>query len=84
MKQMEQMEQKVIEIVESCMPRDGMVASLEADIQRDLEFESLDMIMLWNELEAEFGIEIKDEYLKGVRTVRDVIESIEKLQGTVK
>ena len=80
---MEKIEQKVMEIVESCLPKDGLVVSLEADIQRDLEFDSLDMTMLWNELEAEFGFEIQSEHLEGVRTVGDVIKSIEKLHGTV-
>jgi len=78
------MEQRVIEIVESSLPREGISVSLDSDIQMDLNFDSLDIIMLWNELEEEFGIEIQDESLKGVRTVGDVIKSIEIMKGMVK
>ena len=77
------MEQRVIEIVKSSLPRDGISVSLDSDIQLDLNFDSLDIIMLWNELEEEFSIEIRDEYLRGVRTVGDIINSIEKMQGMV-
>ena len=77
------MEQMVINVVESCRPKSGAGISLETDIQKDLEFESLDMIMLASELEAEFDIAIQDDDLKHVRTVGDLIGSIEKLTGTV-
>ncbi|MCL1875078.1 MAG: phosphopantetheine-binding protein [Synergistaceae bacterium] len=73
------MEQRVIDVVENCRPKSGGSISLKTDIQNDLEFESLDMIMLGNELEEEFGVIIRDEDLKGVRTVSDIIGKIENL-----
>ena len=73
------MEQRVIDVVENCRPKIGGRISQETDIQNDLEFESLDMIMLGNELEEEFGVSIRDEDLKGIRTVSDIIGKIENL-----
>jgi len=70
----------VINVVESCRPKSGACISLETDIQRDLEYESLDMIMLGSELEAEFDITIQDGDFKGVRTVGDLVRCIDNIK----
>ena len=74
------MEQRVMKVVESCLPRDGIKVFLEADIMKDLGFDSLDMLMLWSELEQEFGVAIQNEDLKGIKTVNDIVQNINKLQ----
>ena len=75
------MEQRVIEVVKSCMPKDGMDVFLETNIQMDLQYDSLDILMLFNELETEFGITIQNEDVKSIRTVGDIVE---KLRGETK
>jgi acyl carrier protein len=72
------MEQRVINVVESCRPRDGEIISLQMEIQRDLGFESLDMMLLWNELETEFGVTIRDDDLKDIKTVGDILEKMKR------
>jgi acyl carrier protein len=45
----------------------------------DLKIDSLDGINLMFEVENEFGIEIPDEEAKQIRSVRQMVEGIEKL-----
>jgi len=75
------MEQMVINVVELCRPKSGSSISPDMDIQRDLEFESLDMMMLGTELEAAFDIAIKDSDFKEIKTVGDLINHIKKVKN---
>jgi acyl carrier protein len=68
------LEEKVIKLVmeqldvtrEECVPEASFIDDLGAD--------SLDLVELIMEMEEVFGIEIADEELEKIRTVKDVIE----------
>jgi acyl carrier protein len=47
---------------------------LDASFIDDLGADSLDLVELIMEMEENFGIEIKDEELEKIRTIRDVID----------
>lgn len=57
---------------------DTSVVSLDADLLRDLDLDSLDTVELTLGLEERFAIEIPDSELEDVVTVGDVVELIER------
>jgi acyl carrier protein len=68
------LEEKVIKLVmeqldvtrEECVPEASFIDDLGAD--------SLDLVELIMEMEEVFGIEIADEELEKIRTIKDVVE----------
>lgn len=76
-------EEKVIEIImeqldvtkEECVP--------EASFMDDLGADSLDIVELIMAMEENFGIEITDDELLKIRTVRDAMEFIAKKRGMI-
>jgi acyl carrier protein len=51
---------------------------LEASFIDDLGADSLDLVELIMEMEEKFGVEIADEELEKIRTIKDVIEFLTK------
>ena len=68
------LEEKVIKLVmeQLDVTRDECV--LEASFIDDLGADSLDLVELIMEMEEAFGIEIADEELEKIRTIKDVID----------
>jgi acyl carrier protein len=68
------LEEKIIDIIveqlevtrEECIP--------EADFIDDLGADSLDLVELIMEMEENFGIQIADDELEKIRTIKDVID----------
>jgi len=68
------LEERVIEIImeqldvtkEECLPEASFIDDLGAD--------SLDLVELIMEMEENFGIQIADEELEKIRTIKDVID----------
>ncbi len=54
--------------------------SLESDIIKDLGADSLDVVELLISLEDDYGISIPEEDIAGVKTVKDIVDMIEKFQ----
>lgn len=76
-------EEKIIEIImeqldvskEECVP--------EASFMDDLGADSLDIVELIMAMEENFGIEITDDELLKIRTIRDAIDFIVKKRGMI-
>ena len=49
---------------------------LEANLFEDLALDSIDALDMVGMLEARLGIEVREEDLKAIRTVRDVVDYI--------
>ena len=72
------LEDRVIEIIvqrldvtkEECVPEASFIDDLGAD--------SLDLVELIMEMEENFGLQISDEELEKIRTIKDVIEFLKK------
>lgn len=47
--------------------------TLQSDFREDLEMDSLDVVEVLMSLEDEFGVEIPDEDIEGIKTVEDLI-----------
>ncbi len=52
--------------------------TLESKLIEDLKADSLDVVELIMDLEQEYGIEIPDDELPGIRTVGDIVKFIAK------
>ena len=50
--------------------------SLETRLEEDLEADSLDLVELAMALEEELSLEIPDEELEGIRTVKDAVDFV--------
>ena len=53
---------------------------LESDIVKELGADSLDVVELLISLEDDYGISIPEEDIANVKTVKDIVEMIEKFQ----
>ncbi|HNS56004.1 MAG TPA: acyl carrier protein [Smithellaceae bacterium] len=74
------LEEKVIKLVmeQLDVTRDECV--LEASFIDDLGADSLDLVELIMEMEEEFDLEIEDEELEKIRTIKDVVDFL-KFKG---
>ncbi len=73
---MENIEEKVKEIIADRLGVDPDEVTPEASFVEDLGADSLDTVELVMALEEEFGIEIPDEDAENIKTVGDAIEYI--------
>ena len=72
------LEEKVIKLVMEQLDVTKEVCVLEASFIDDLGADSLDLVELIMEMEEKFGVEIADEELEKIRTIKDVIEFLKK------
>lgn len=70
------MEEKVIKIISDLMEIDESEIKLESNLSSDLNMESLDLVDLIVEFENEFDVEIKDQDIKNIQTVQDIVDYI--------
>ena len=54
--------------------------TVESDIIKDLGADSLDVVELLISLEDDYGISIPEDDIVGVKTVKDIVDMIEKLE----
>jgi acyl carrier protein len=70
---------RLAELIE-CNPDD---IKLTTRLEEDLEADSLDLVELAMSLEEELSLEIPDEELEGIRTVKDAVDFIaERVSAT--
>lgn len=69
--------EKVRAIVASQMNVDEDQVTMETNLVEDLKADSLDVVELIMDLEQEFDLEIPDEDLPKVTTVKDIVEYIQ-------
>lgn len=77
---------KIIEIIRNEMDmfiEPDAVITPDMNLAADLHIDSLDMVLVVDAIEEEFGINIKNEDMSGIRTVRDIEKKIiEMKQGS--
>jgi len=73
--------EKVRKILSDQLEIDEESITLDSDLVEDLKADSLAIVELIMDLEQEFDLDIPDEELPKVTTVRDVVSYIEKNIG---
>ena len=59
-----------------CIPVDSIAD--DADIVKDLNADSIDLVEMVMTLEDEFGISIPDEKIGGMKTISDIVKFIDE------
>ena len=75
--EMEALSERVNSIVTDQLGVDKASLSPEANLLDDLGADSLDVVELVMALEEEFGIEVPDDDVENMRTIRDIVQYIE-------
>jgi acyl carrier protein len=72
------MQEQIIEIIRDTLrlPKDQVI-NLDTDIAEELDGDSLDVIEIVIEIEEELDTIIKEEDLKQIRTIRQLVELAE-------
>ena len=73
--------EKVRKILSDQLEIDEETITMESDLVEDLKADSLAIVELIMDLEQEFDLDIPDEELPKVATVKDVVTYIEKNVG---
>ena len=75
--------EKVIDIIrtemDTMIPADVEITP-DMNLASDLRIDSLDMVLIVDDIEEAFGIHIKTEDMTGIRTIADIEEKIKLLQ----
>lgn len=71
---------KVKTILAEQLDVDAQTLSMETDIAKDLNADSLDVVEILMSLEDEFDVEIPDEEIENIKTIGDLVEYIENNQ----
>lgn len=69
---------RVIALIAETKNIDPETIALDATLE-DLKIDSLDGLNLFFELEAAFGIDIPDDRARSIRSVRQIVEELERL-----
>ena len=73
-------EEKVFEVVSRRLKWELSDLTLETDLRKDLNADSIDSVEVVFELEDEYDITVEDEEAEEIRTVGDIVDVIKKLQ----
>ncbi|MFO7735501.1 MAG: acyl carrier protein [bacterium] len=70
--------EKIVELASDKLSVDKEQIKEETSFTEDLNADSLDVVDFVMELEGEFDIEIPDDEVEGIATVKDAVDYIEK------
>jgi acyl carrier protein len=73
---MEEIFEKIQEIIAEQTGKDESEITLETNVKDDLDADSLDLFQIINDIEDEFDISIEDP--NSIVTVKDAVEIVEK------
>jgi len=72
--QRQEIEERVRKVLSEQLARDLDEVTLDASFEDDLDADSLDLVEAVLALEEEFGIEIPEEEMEGVKTVKEAVD----------
>ena len=71
---------KIKTILSEQLDVDAETLSMETDMAKDLNADSLDVVEILMSIEDEFEVEIPDEEIENIKTIGDLVEYIESNQ----
>jgi acyl carrier protein len=69
---------RVLKIIAEAQRRDPALVTIDSTFE-ELEIDSMDAINIIFNLENEFSINVPDEEVKNIRSIRDMVEGVRKL-----
>ena len=69
---------KIKEIIMEQLSVDESMVTMETNLMKDLEADSLDAVEIIMAIEEEYGIEIPDEEAERFQSVSDIVEYVEE------
>lgn len=72
------MKEEIIDLVSSVLGVDKNTLNENTNFVRDLDVESLDLIDLVAAFEEKYNIDILDQDIKNLQTIKDIVDYIEK------
>ena len=72
--------EKLVEIITNVCG-DETELTPDTDLMYDLGLKSIDLLELVTDVEDEFGIEVTDEAVESIHTIRDLMDYIEANKG---
>ncbi len=70
--------EKICEMIAEQLDIDASEITMETDIMKDLDADSLDAVEVLSQVEEEFGIEIPDEQTEEFRVVGNIVKYVEE------
>jgi acyl carrier protein len=70
--------QRVLRIIADNQKKDISVVTVESSFE-DLGIDSMDAVNIVFELETQFAINVPDEEMKNIKSVRDIVEGVKQL-----
>ncbi len=70
---------KIKEIIMDQLQVDESMVTMDTNLMKDLEADSLDAVEIIMGIEEEFGIEIPDEEAEKIATVADLVRYVEEV-----
>ncbi len=70
--------EKVKELIIDKLDLDGSLITMDTDIMKDLEADSLDAVEIILAIEQEYGLEIPDDIAEDFTLVGDIVKYIEE------
>lgn len=68
--------EKIKEVIEEALDINAKELTLDTSLIKDLGVDSLDLFQIITGIEEKFDIEISDEDLRSIDTIKDVLEKI--------
>ena len=78
MTELDDVETRVLTVVQDVLGLDEVPQDLECSIAEELALDSLDQLSLFMALEDEFGGHVKEEDAEKISTLRDIVEYVQK------
>ena len=75
----EQILQQIQNMLQQILPENALRLTVDLNLMNDLDLDSLKVLELLEKLEDAYDISIPINILAEIRTVRDLVEEIEKL-----
>ena len=73
--------EKVVDLICQQLPVERETITRESRLKEDLGADSANLMILVMDMEAEFDIIVEDDALQDIKTVGDVVDYLEKLNG---
>lgn len=80
---MDKIADKVLELVQqqADFHFEPIIVTIGSDLKEDLHLDSLDYAELVIDTEDTFSIRLEDEELQGIKTVRDIVNTVKRKGG---